>query len=178
MIRGHVKKWKLFNEKGEFFEALRTDLSKASDLSLKIISSYLKERTQRTSFNSGKDLLSSKRVYFGTSLFNIFLCHLFILIKDIEIVSYAYDNTSYIAGENIDQVISVLQNAASLFNWFSNESESWDCNLLINESCKEGISGNITVNAKNYQEQRLVLKLALNWMWYIYAWKLVIRFMC
>ena len=42
----------------------------------------------------------------------------------MEIVSYACDNTSYIAGENIDQVISVLQNAASLFKWFSNESES------------------------------------------------------
>ena len=53
-----------------------------------------------------------------------------------------------------------------------------NCNLLINESCKKGISGNITVNVKNYQEQRLVINLALNWMWYIYARKLVIRFMC
>lgn len=53
-----------------------------------------------------------------------------------------------------------------------------NCNLLINESCKKGISGNITVNAKNYHEQRLVINLALNWMWYIYARKLVIRLMC
>ena len=88
-------------------------------MSLKLIYSYLKERIQRaeigTSFSSWKDW------YFGVSqgsiLFNIFLCHLFLLIKDVDIASYADDSTPYIVG---DQPISALENAAtSLFKWFS-----------------------------------------------------------
>ena len=45
------------------------------------------------------------------------MCDLFLLVKDVEIASYANDNMSYIVVDNIDQVTSDLQNAsASLFN--------------------------------------------------------------
>lgn len=51
-------------------------------------------------------------------LFNIFLCNLYRLIKDIDISSSTDENTSF--GDHIDEVISALKNAsASLFKWFS-----------------------------------------------------------
>ena len=98
----------------------------------KLVYSYLKERKQRTkigtSFNSWKDLL------FGVPqvsileplLLNIFLSDLFLLTKDVDITSYPDDNTPYIVGDNMDYVITALQNAAaSLFKCFSeNQSES------------------------------------------------------
>ena len=57
----------------------------------------------------------SKGSVLGPCLFNIFLCNLFLLIKDVDIDSYADENTpcfvrDYIVGDNKDQVISALQN--------------------------------------------------------------------
>ena len=55
----------------------------------------------------------------GPLLCNIFLRDLFLLTKDVDIATYANDNTPYIVGDYIDHVISALQNAtASLFEWF------------------------------------------------------------
>ena len=52
----------------------------------------------------------------GPPLCNISLCDLFLLTKDVDIATYADDNTPNIVGYNIDQIISALQNAsASLF---------------------------------------------------------------
>ena len=59
----------------------------------------------------------------GPLLSNIFLCDLFLtmeLIPDIDIASYADDNTPYTTGNLIEQVIQKLENAAqTLFRWFS-----------------------------------------------------------
>lgn len=40
----------------------------------------------------------------GPILFNIFLCDLFLIVKDIDIASYANDNTSYCTG-NVSDVV-------------------------------------------------------------------------
>ena len=48
-------------------------------------------------------------------MLNIFLCDLFLLINDADIASYAYENNLYVAGDNIDQVISASESAATLF---------------------------------------------------------------
>ena len=58
---------------------------------------------------------------------------------DIDIASYADDNTPYIVGDKIDKVIS----DASLFRWFSNNQMKANpdiCYLLIDESCKKEIN--------------------------------------
>ena len=48
----------------------------------------------------------------GPLLFNIFLCDLFLIMKNIDIASYADDNTPYITGNSIDEVIQNLENVA------------------------------------------------------------------
>ena len=54
-------------------------------------------------------------------LFNIFLAGLFFIISNINIASYADDNTSYIAADSIDDLIKSLEEASTaLFQWFDN----------------------------------------------------------
>ena len=56
----------------------------------------------------------------GPLLFNIFVCNLFLIMENIDIASYADDNTRYTTGNSIEEVIQKLENAARLlFQWFS-----------------------------------------------------------
>ena len=48
----------------------------------------------------------------GPLLFNIFLCDLFLIMKNIDIASYADDNTPYTTGNSIDEVIQNVENVA------------------------------------------------------------------
>ena len=41
----------------------------------------------------------------GPLLFNIFLCDLFLIMENIDIASYADDNTPYTTGNSIEEVI-------------------------------------------------------------------------
>ena len=70
-------------------------------------------------------------------LFNIFLAGLFFIISNINIASYADDNTSYIAIDNIDDLIKSLEEASTaLFQWFGNsflKSNLEKIHLLINK---------------------------------------------
>ena len=67
-------------------------------------------------------------------------------MKNSDIASYADANTPYNIGDNIDQVISPLQNGdVSLFKWLSYNQMKVNpdkYHLFINESCKK-IAGNI-----------------------------------
>ena len=118
-----MEKWKFCNDKCKSFVALFTDLSKAFDclshdlliakihaygfecISPKLVYSYVKERKQRTKIGTSisfrSDLLFEvpQGSNLGPILFNIFLCGLFLLMKDVDIASYADDNTPYIAGD-------------------------------------------------------------------------------
>ena len=65
-------------------------------------------------------------------------------MKDVDIGNYADDNISYITEDNIDQVISALQNAAaSLFKWFSDNQMKVGkrkliaVNVMGNSKCKK-----------------------------------------
>ena len=93
---------------------------------LRLIQSYLSNRKQRTKINS--EYSSWQEILFGVPqgsilgplLFNIFLCDLFMVMKDFEFASYADDNTPYATGENIEDLIIKLQNASkTLFQWFT-----------------------------------------------------------
>ena len=61
-------------------------------------------------------------------------------MRNVDIASYADDNAPYIAEENIDQIISALENSAvSLFKWFSDnqlKANPHKCDFLITETCK------------------------------------------
>ena len=85
---------------------------------LRFIHSYLKSRMQRTKINS--EYSSWEEILFGVPqgsilgplLFNIFLCDLFLIMENIDIASYADDNTPYTAGNSMEEVIQKLENAA------------------------------------------------------------------
>ena len=109
---------KRLHDGGEY-AALLTNLSKAFEClphdlliakhhahgfdtpSLKLIHSYLTERYQRVKINNSfsKYHLIKYGVpqgsILGPILFNISLCDLFLIIDDIDIASYADDNTPY-----------------------------------------------------------------------------------
>ena len=71
----------------------------------------------------------------GPILFNIFLSDLFLVVKNIDFASYAYDNTIYNAGYNTDEVIFSLQKSSKkLFKWFvayQIKSNIGKCQLIV-----------------------------------------------
>ena len=83
----------------------------------------------------------------------------FKLWEDYNIENYADDNTPYLSGKNVDQVLNCLQNLSSnLFQWFAeielNENAS-KCHLLI--SSGENVHVNIgTSQIKNSDCERLL----------------------
>ena len=93
---------------------------------LRFVHSYLKNHMQRTKINS--EYSSWEYILFGIPrgsilgplLFNIFLCDIFLIMENIDITSYADDNTPYTTGNSIEEVIQKLKNVAkTLFQWFS-----------------------------------------------------------
>ena len=140
-----VEKWKKCLDKGGIFGALLTDLSKAFDCiphdlliakldaygfdlpSLKFLNSYLTNRKQRIKINNAfsdwTDLHFGvpQGSILGPILFNIFLCDLFLFLPNVDVASYADDNTPYSAGNTVDEVLCSLQNSSkSMFDWFEN----------------------------------------------------------
>ena len=86
---------------------------------------YLSGRKQKVKIGSTfSDLLNiifgvPQGSILGPLLFMIFICDLFIVIRDIDCVSYADDTTPYVYGQNFDDVIKVLENNMdSVFSWF------------------------------------------------------------
>ena len=73
----------------------------------------------------------------GPGLFNIFLSDLFLIVDDIDIANYADDNTIYKEHENIDDLITSLQNAAAkLFKWFCDKQMRGNtdkCHLMLSK---------------------------------------------
>ena len=114
-----LEKWKKAVDTKNGFGALMTDLSKAfnclrhdlivaklnangfSLLALNVFQNYLAKRKQRTkiiySYSTWSDILFGvpQRSILGPLLFNTFLRDLFRIVKDVNIASYADDNTLY-----------------------------------------------------------------------------------
>ena len=157
-----LEKWKSATDNKKSFGALLTDFSKAFDClshelliaklnaygfnmsALRFVHSYLKNRMQRTKINS--EYSSWEEILFGVPqgsipgplLFNIFLCDLFLIMENIDIASYADDNTPYTTGNSMEEVIQKLENAAkTLFQWFSDNQMKANpnkCHFLCNSN--------------------------------------------
>lgn len=105
---------------GRTFGALLTDLSKAFncfDYELLIGKLNTHEfcleskdpRIQRSN-PSKRNWLSilfgvPKGSILGASLYDLFLADLFFIVEKIDIASYAHDNTSYVRGSDLDEII-------------------------------------------------------------------------
>ena len=108
---------------------------------LKLMLSYLSHRKQRTKINNAYS--SWDEILFGVPqgfilgpiVFNIFLSDMFLVISNTDFSSYADDNTIYDSGNNIDDVISSLQESAEkLFQWFSHnqiKGNTDKCHLIV-----------------------------------------------
>ena len=150
-----------------------TDLSKAFDCishelilaklhaygfslrALRLIHSYLTNRKQRTKVN-GK-YSSWEVILFGVPqgsilgplLFNIFLCDLFLIMKETSFASNADDNTPYVTAENLDEVIKSLEkDSIKLFQWFSDNQVKANhdkCHLLVS------VKNNVIMNASGFK---------------------------
>ena len=142
-------------------ETLLMDLSKAFDClhhklitaklnaysfnfpALRLIHDYLSNRKPRIKIKN--TYITWMEIVFGVTqgsilrplLFNIFLAGLFFIISNINIASYADDSTSYIAADNIDDLIKSLEEApTALFQWFDSsflKNNLGKFHLLINK---------------------------------------------
>ena len=94
-----------------------------------------------------------------TLLFNIDICHLFFIIEDYDIANYADDNTPYLSGKNVEDILNGLENVSSnLFQWFTEnelKGNASKCHLLLSSS--ENAHINIdTSQIKNSDCERLL----------------------
>ena len=136
-----LEKWESAVDKGKCFGTLLTDLSKAFDCishelvlekihaysfrlrALRLIHSNLTNRKQRTRVNddysSWEEILLEvpQESILKPFLFNIFLCELFLIMKETSFASYAdKNNTPYATAENLNEVIrSFEEDSIKLF---------------------------------------------------------------
>ena len=164
-----LETWKRSVDKGKVFDALLTDLSKAFDCldhelltaelkaydfnlpALRFINDYLSNRKQRTkienTYSTWLDIIFGvpQGSILGPLLFNVFLADLFFTVNDIDIASYVDDKTPYMIADNVDDLITSLEQASNgLFEWFKNnllKSNADKCHLLV--STNDRVSMNV-----------------------------------
>ena len=169
-----IKKTKKTIDKGGTFGALLTDLSKAFDClahdlliaklhalnfdmnALNLIFDYLIGRKQRvkinSSFSSYLDIFQGvpQGSILGPLLFNLFLCDLFLFVEEVDIMSYADDNTP-----NVDVTLEKLEEVGKvLFEWFSNNflkanADKYHLILSTDEPFSINIDNEVIKNSNN-----------------------------
>ena len=168
-----LEKWTSAVGKGKYFGVLLRDLSKAFDCishklilaklhaygfslrALRLTHSYLTNRKQTTrvnvNYSSWEEILFGvpQGSILGPLLFNIFLCDLFLIVKETSFASYADDNTPYVRAENLDKIIKSLEKVSiKLFQWFSDDQMKANhdiCHLLVSGK------NNVTMNANGFK---------------------------
>ena len=154
-----LEKWHYNVDQGRMFGALLTDLSKAFDCLLhdiiiaklnaykfdmkvlNFIYDYSRNHKQRTKIDnacsSWQNILYGvpQESIFASLLFNIDLCDLFLIMNHEDIANYADDNTPYVSGKNIDEVVRFLEESSRvIFKWFSDnqfQANASKCHVLL-----------------------------------------------
>ena len=71
----------------------------------------------------------------GPLLFNADLCDLFITMSQYDIANYADDNTPYVSGRNIKEVVASLEEVSEvIFQWFKDnqfQGNASKCHVLL-----------------------------------------------
>ena len=162
-----LEKFKESRDKGEEFGAFFTDLFKAFDcidhnllitklswygvtpISLKLIFSYLSNRTQCVRINNSYSRKSEIKYgvpqgsVLGPLLFNIDLIDLFLECEDDNISSYADDTTPYSCAQDISSVISELQRITKkFFDWCRNnhmKANPEKCHVILSSNTQREI---------------------------------------
>jgi len=108
---------------------------------LKLIHKCLSNRKQRVKVNgkvsSWQESVKSvpQGSVLGPLLFNIFINDLFFLVEETEVCNYADDTTIYVCGQELEQVVSSLENDAQrISKWFFDNTMKLNpdkCHLLI-----------------------------------------------
>ena len=183
-----IEKAKETIDKGGTFGALLTDLSKAFDCmthdlliaklhalnfdmnALNLMFDYLTGRKQgvkiNSSFSSYLDIFQGvpQGSILGPLLFNLFLCDLFLFVEEVDIMSYADDNTPYVCFENVDLTLEKLEEVGKvLFQWFSNnflKANAGKCHLIL--STDEPFSSNIDNEVIKNSNNKKLLGINLN----------------
>ena len=108
---------------------------------LRLIHDYLSNRKKRTkiddSYSSWSKIILAvpQGSVLGPLLYNVFLANLFLVVKEMDIASYADDTTTFIVENNIDNVIALLEQVSdALFNCFKSDclkSNVDKCHVLV-----------------------------------------------
>ena len=178
-----LEKWRESIDRGLEFGILLTDLSKAfdclphdlfiaklfaygfDDKALRFIYDYLRHRKQRTrigdSYSSWQEILYGvpQGSILGPLLFNADLCDLFITTSRYDIANYADDNTPYVSGRNIEEVVASLEEVSEvIFQWFRDnqfQGNANKCHVLLNTD--KQVQVNIgTAQIENTQNEQLL----------------------
>ena len=178
-----IEKWKKAIDKKRSAGFLVTDLSKAFDCirhdlliaklnaygvgqnSLRYICSYLSNRKQRVRINNNFSEWNNiiygvpQGSILGPLLFNIFLCDLFFITGNNNIVNYADDNTPYACEDNINNVLEALEyRTLSLFKWMSQNflKDNPNKSHLVLSTKNDMIISIQSVNIHNTNSQKLL----------------------
>ena len=178
-----IKNWKCSVDNGKVFGSLLTDLSKAFDClphdffiaklqaygfnnkALRLVKDYLSNRKQRTKI--GQEYSSWNEIKFGVPqgsilgpiFFSIDLCDLFFIMKDVDIASFADDNTTYLSANDNTSLVKTLEDSAcSIFKWFKNnqmQGNADKCYVLL--STNEKIVTKVdSAEIENSQSEKLL----------------------
>ena len=121
---------------------------------------YLRKQKNKinTAYSSWEEILFgvSHGSILGPLLFNIFTCDLFLIMNKADFASYADDNTPYVIGNGVKEVITSLKEASDeLFYWFAEDQMKANpdkCHLSISSSDK------VSICVDNYNIKRVNVK--------------------
>ena len=95
----------------------------------------------------GRAYGESQGYILGRLLSNIFIRDPCFIVNEADVASYADDNTPFVSGDRLDDVLYSLENTSlKLFDWFSNDQMRANpdkCHLLTSAAAS------ITINIKD-----------------------------